>query len=47
LPRDLVEELSMIPIEKPAQARRLVAQGHSVMFLSFADLTMAAVQDEV
>lgn len=46
LPRDLVEELSMIPIEKPVQARRLVAQAHSATFLSFADRTRAAVQDE-
>jgi Lactate racemase N-terminal domain len=46
LPRELVEELSMIPIEKPEQARRLVAQGRSATFLSFADRTRAAVQDE-
>jgi lactate racemase len=46
LPRELVEELSMIPIEKPVQARRLVAQGRSATFLSFADRTRAAVRVE-
>ncbi len=46
LPRDLVEELSMIPIEKPEQARRLVAQGRSASFVSQADRTRAFVQDE-
>jgi len=45
LPRDLVEELSMVPIEKPEQARRLVAQAHSASFLSFADRTRVEVQD--
>jgi hypothetical protein len=45
LPRDLVEDLSMVPIEKPEQARRLVAQVHSATFLSFADRTRVEVQD--
>ena len=46
LPRDLVEELSMIPIEKLEQTRRLVAQGRSASFVSLADWTRAQVQDE-
>jgi lactate racemase len=45
LPRELVEDLSMIPIEKPEQARRLVGQVHSASFLSFAELTRVEVQD--
>jgi nickel-dependent lactate racemase len=45
LPRDLVEELSMVPIDKPEQARRLVAQVHSASFLSFADRTRVEVQE--
>jgi lactate racemase len=46
LPRELVEELSMIAIEKPEQARRLVAQGRSATFLSFADCTRAEARDD-
>jgi len=46
LPRDLVEELSMTPIEKPEQARRLLAQGRSATILSLADWTRACVRDE-
>ena len=46
LPCDLVEELSMVPIEKPEQARRLVAQGGSASFVSQADRTRAHVRDE-
>ena len=45
LPRDLVEDLSMVPIEKPEQARRLAAQVNSASFLSFADRTRVEVQD--
>jgi hypothetical protein len=45
LPRELVEDLSMMPLEKPEQAHRLVAQGSSAVFLSHADWTRVDVQD--
>ena len=48
LGNDLVEELSMFPLEKPEQARRLVAQCRSVTIVSQADRTRAcAVEDEI
>ena len=37
LSRELVEDLSMVPLEKPDQARRLVAQAGSVTVVSRAD----------
>ena len=40
------KSLSMTPIEKPEQARRLLAQGRSATILSLADWTRACVQDE-
>jgi nickel-dependent lactate racemase len=45
-PRELVEDLSMIPIEKPEQARRLVGQVQSASFLSFAESTRVEVHDD-
>ena len=44
--RELVEDLSMVPLEKPEQARRLVAQGRSASFVSQADWTCALVQED-
>ena len=46
LARDIVEELSMVPIEKPEQARRLLAQGRSASFVSQADRTCSRARDE-
>ncbi len=46
LNRDLVEDLSMTPLEKPEQARRLVAQARSASVVSLADWTCARVQEE-
>jgi lactate racemase len=43
--RDLVEDLSIVPIEKPEQARRLVAQCHSALIVNQADRTAARVQE--
>jgi hypothetical protein len=42
--RDVVEDLSIVPLEKPEQARRLVAQARSTTVVSLADLTRAVVQ---
>jgi Lactate racemase N-terminal domain len=39
--RELVEDLSMVSLEKPEQARRLVAQCRSATFVSAADWTHA------
>ena len=46
LSRELVEDLSMVPLEKPDQARRLVAQAGSVTVVSRADWACALVQEE-
>ena len=43
--RDLVEELSLVPIEKPEQARRLVAQCRSALVVNQADRTRARAQE--
>jgi lactate racemase len=44
--RDLVEELSIVPVEKPEQARRLVAQCRSALVVSQADRTCARAQED-
>ena len=46
LGRELVEDLSMVPLEKPEQARRLAAQGTSATLVSRADWTCALVQED-
>ena len=44
--RELVEDLSMVALEKPEQARRLVAQCRSATFVSAADWTRASAEGE-
>ncbi len=44
--RELVEDLSMVALEKPEQARRLVAQCRSATFVSAADWTRARAQGD-
>jgi nickel-dependent lactate racemase len=46
LPQRLVEDLSMIAIEHPEQARRIVAQSGSCLFVSQAELTRAVVRSD-
>ena len=46
LDRELVEDLSMVSVEKPEQARRLVAQCRSALVVSLADWTRARAQDD-
>jgi hypothetical protein len=41
-----VEDLGMVPLERPAEARKLVASAHSVTVLSQADRTRAQVAGE-
>jgi hypothetical protein len=43
---DLVDSLSLVPLENPEQARRLVAKSGSCSFVSHAELTRALVRDE-
>jgi hypothetical protein len=43
---DAVEELSIIPLEKPDEARRLVTTSSSCLVVSQAELTLADVADE-
>ncbi len=43
---DLAEGLSIVPIEKPEQARRLAAAAGSVTFVGHAEMTRARVRDE-
>jgi len=45
LDRELAEELSLIPLEQPEQARRLVARSGSCSFVSQAELTRAIVRE--
>jgi len=45
LERELVEELSLIPLEQPEQACRLVARSGSCSFVSQAELTRAIVSE--
>ncbi|MGP0064934.1 MAG: lactate racemase domain-containing protein [Isosphaeraceae bacterium] len=42
----VVEELSIVPLERPEQALRLVARSGSTSFISRAELTLAEVEDE-
>ncbi len=42
----VVEDLSMVALERPEQARRLVAKGGSASFVSRAELTRAEVESE-
>ena len=46
LPDDQVEDLAMIPLSRPEEARRLVESADSCLFVSHADLTRARVADE-
>ncbi len=46
LESQVVEELSIVPLERPEQARRLVANSGSASFVSRAELTLAEVEDE-
>jgi hypothetical protein len=46
LDADVVEGLSMAPLERPEQARRLAANAGSITFVSHAELTRAVVLDE-
>jgi len=45
LDRELAEELSLIPLERPEQARRLVAASGSCSFVSHGELTRAFVDE--
>jgi len=45
LARDVVEDLSLIPLEQPEQARRLVARSGSCSFVSQGELTRALVHE--
>ena len=44
LDREVVEDLSMVPLDHVDEARRLVAKSPSVIVVSQADLTRATVQ---
>jgi len=46
LPQRLVEDLSVVAIEHPEQARRIVAQSGSCLFVSQAELTRAVVRSD-
>jgi len=46
LPEEVVEDLSLVALESPEQARRLVAQSASCSFVSRAELTKAVVPGE-
>jgi nickel-dependent lactate racemase len=46
LDTQVVEDLSMVALDRPEQARRLVANGGSASFLSRAELTRAGVDSE-
>ena len=43
---DLVDELSLVALENPEQARRLVAKSGSCSFVSHAELTRASVRED-
>jgi hypothetical protein len=47
LDREVVEDLSMVPLEHPDEARRLVARSPSVLVVGQAELTRATVQGPV
>jgi nickel-dependent lactate racemase len=42
----VVEDLSIVALERPEQARRLVANSGSISFISRAELTLVEVEDE-
>ena len=42
----VVEDLSLVPLERPEQARRLVANSGSSLFVSQAELTLAQVDSD-
>jgi nickel-dependent lactate racemase len=46
LPPDTVDDLSFVALERPEQARRLVAKSNSCSFVSQADLTRAVVRTD-
>jgi nickel-dependent lactate racemase len=46
LPQRLVEDLSMVAIEHPEQARRIVSQSGSCLLVSQAELTRAVVRSD-
>lgn len=46
LDRDVVEDLGMIPLDRPEEARRLVASSASCLVVSHAELTRPDVADE-
>ncbi|WP_422929525.1 lactate racemase domain-containing protein [Singulisphaera sp. PoT] len=46
LDRDVAEDLSMIPIDRPEEVKRLVATSASCLFVSQADQVEASVDDE-
>jgi len=46
LDSQIVEDLSMVPLEKPGEAARLVSNSHSTIFLSQANLARVSVADE-
>ena len=46
LDSELVDDLSLVSLENPEQARRLVARSGSCSFISHAELTQARVRDE-
>ena len=43
---ELVEDLSMIALERPEEGRRLVAASHSCTVVNRAELTRASVLDD-
>jgi hypothetical protein len=45
LDKELAEDLSLIPLEEPEQARRLIARSGSCSFVSHAELTRAFVEE--
>jgi hypothetical protein len=45
LPKDVAEDLCVTPLERPEQARRLVARAGSCSFVSRAELTRAIVRE--
>ncbi len=46
LPDSEVDDLAMVPLARPEDARRLIAASPSCLFLSQADRTLAVVMDE-
>ena len=46
LPRDEVEDLSMVPLDRPEEGRRVVAAAGSCLVVGRAELTRADVADE-